>query len=107
MLPTVYETMQSNAPGEVLCAGIGIGCPENESSPAAGVIFSHSENCSREEMIKMLRSMVDEGMDQMRMIKHYRFEYAISATVVDSNTPTAVFAAVCFCDSDLEQMFLL
>ncbi|MDZ4840731.1 MAG: hypothetical protein SH859_01110 [Hyphomicrobium aestuarii] len=52
-------------------------------------------------MVEELRGMVDEGMDEMRLIKDYRFEYAVASAIGRSDVVTAVFSAVCFFDSDL------
>lgn len=105
MLPAVYSSIESNIPGEIISAGIGIGLPEKNSN-YSGVIFTAEGRFNAKALENQLRQMITEGMKEMRLVPEYKFVSAISSTEVPvSGRWTSAFAAAPFVDCDLEEIF--
>jgi arginine decarboxylase len=103
MLPAVYSTLCSSVPGDVISAAVAVGIPlKNDQN--AGVIFTREGHCDEASNIASLRSMIDEGMHEMRLVPEYEFRYASASTTVVEGF-TSVFAAASFCDEHLLRIF--
>lgn len=103
MLPAVYEAIESEEEGAEISAGVAIGIPP-VNSQNAGVIFTYSAYDSEDVVRGTLRTMIEEGMSEMRLVPEYEFISAIASTTVGS-VPTCVFATAAFCDPHLEPLF--
>lgn len=104
MLPAVYEAMSGNELGQRLTVGVGVGLPNKNDADASGVIFTVRSNESEQETRERLQSMIEEGMDEMRMVKEYEFRSVLVSELVQSKH-ACVFACAAFCDDDLCTFF--
>ena len=102
-LPTVYDTLSSNAEGDEIAAAAGIAIPDEPD--VAGVIFVCTCRGPKEAAEEMVRRMVAEGMTGKGHPAHRCEALAVADHVT---LPwTSVTAGVAFCDAPLEGVFRL
>ena len=101
MVPTIFETIESQNEGEEIAAAVGIGISEDNSG--AGIGFVCSLKGTKEEAEKLVEEMVVEGMEA-KGLPH--FKCLISADSIVVKKPwSCVIAAAVFCDPDIETLF--
>ena len=98
--PAIYEDIRSDEEGTEIASAVGVGIPERDDIP--GMVFAYSCVDELEEADRVVRQMVDEGM-QKRGCDRYSTKTAVDSTVAGTEH-SAVISAALFCDDELREL---
>jgi len=98
--PTIYEDIRSDEEGTEIASAVGVGIPKNNDIP--GMVFAYSCVDKKEEADKVVRQMVDEGM-QKRGCERYSTKTAVDSIATGAKHSAAISAAL-FCDDELRKL---